>query len=450
MAFPKGFLWGASTAAHQIEGASSEDGKGESVWDRFARTPGNIARGENADVACDHYHRFRDDIRLMKEIGLGAYRFSTAWPRVLPLGTGPVERRGLDFYSRVVDGLLESGITPFITLFHWDMPQALWERNKGWLSRDVAKYFADYAALMFDALGDRVHHWITHNEPKNIHVHTGYVYGSGAPGHRGGFRDGLLAAHNMLLGHGLAVQAFRQSGKAGQIGITEAAGWPVPASDDPKDVEATRNVLEYDVFWHVDAIVKGRYPDFARSPLVRPLMPEHADDDMAVISLPIDFLGINNYRSNWIAWDDAHPLCFRFGNGPEGIERTDSGWPVTPGGLYDLLMAFASRAPGMKLVITENGYFGLSSEERPGPDGRVHDDRRISFLRRYIDACAKAIDDGAPLVGYFVWSLLDNYEWTQGYDPRFGLVRVDYATQARTLKDSATWYGDYIRRASIG
>jgi beta-glucosidase len=438
--FPTEFVFGAATAAHQIEGAWAEDGKGASIWDAWAHAGHTKA---TADVACDHYHRWREDVAMMKRMGLRAYRFSIAWPRVFPEGTGRIERRGLDFYSRLVDELLAAGIQPFVTLFHWDMPQALWERHRGWLSRNVASYFADYAAECFRVLGDRVQHWITHNEPKNIHVHTGYRDGSSAPGHKGGQRDCLLAAHNMLLGHGLAVQAYRASGHGGRIGITEAAGLPHPHSSDLKDALAAGYALEYDCFWHVDAICKGRYPELVNAAFIRPLMPANFEADYPVISTPIDFLGINYYRDNWFSYDESAPVRFRF-NDPPQIPRTPWGNLITPEGTHGLLMAFHQRVPNMDLYITENGFAGTDQTEAVGADGRVADADRTRFLEQYLSHAARAVREGARLKGYFVWSLMDNYEWGT-YEPRFGLVYVDYKTQRRYLKDSATWYRQLIR-----
>ncbi|MGE5557258.1 MAG: GH1 family beta-glucosidase [Bacillota bacterium] len=443
--FPKDFLLGAATAAYQIEGAWNEDGKGESIWDRFGHTPPPTGKErDTGDIACDHYHRYREDVAIMKEIGLDAYRFSISWPRVYPSGKGKVEQRGLDFYNRLVDELLANDIKPFITLFHWDMPQALWDEHRGWLSRDVAGYFADFASVMFKSLGDRAHHWITFNEPKNVHVHAGYRDGHSAPGYKGGLAASFLAAHNIFVAHGMAVQAFRALNLKGEIGITEAAGFPHPNSGRPEDIQAAEVALEYDIFWHVDAICKGRYPELALSSLAAPYMPANYEADYPVISTPVDFLGINTYRSNWISYDEKAPLGFRF-NDPPGVQKTGIGWPVTPEGMYDIIAAFHRRVPGVKLYITENGYAGTDKSDILQPDGKVHDAARVDFLRRYMANAKKAMDQGANLKGYFVWSLLDNLEWTS-YEPRFGLVYVDYSTQKRYLKDSALWYKEVIAR----
>jgi beta-glucosidase len=442
--FPEGFVFGAATASHQIEGAWDEDGKGPSIWDHFAHAGRTAA---NADVACDHYHRYREDVALMARLGLKAYRFSIAWPRIFPAGTGAIEPRGVDFYNRLIDALLAAGIEPFVTIFHWDMPQALWESHQGWLSRDVAGYYADYAAKLFDLYGDRVHHWITHNEPKNVHVHGGYRDGHGAPGHKGGLAAGLRAAHHMYLAHGLAVKAFRQSGRPGEIGITEAAGYPHPLTDSPQDALAASYALDYDIFWHVDLIAKGRYPDLVNADFVRPFMPAGYEDDYPTISQKVDFFGINYYRDNFISYDERAALRFQF-NDPPGLPRNGLGWPITPEGMHTLLMAFTQRVPGVKLYITENGYATTGETDTPGPDGKVHDAVRGDFLRAYLAHAARAIGDGANLAGYFHWSLLDNYEWGS-YDPRFGLIHVDYQTQRRTIKDSAEVYADIIRRKKV-
>lgn len=442
--FPKGFVFGAATASHQIEGAWNEDGKGPSIWDHFAHSGRTEA---NADVACDHYHRYRDDIELMSRLGLGAYRFSIAWPRIFPTGRGHIEPRGVDFYNRLIDGLLGAGIEPFVTIFHWDMPQALWEGHQGWLSRDVAHYYADYAAKLFELYGDRVHHWVTHNEPKNVHVHGGYRDGHGAPGHNGGIAVALRAAHHMYLGHGLAVEAFRQSGRAGEIGITEAAGFPHPLTPSAQDVLAASYALEYDIFWHVDLIARGRYPRLVEAEFVKPYMPAGFEDDYATIAQKVDFFGINFYRDNFISYDEQSPVRFRF-NDPADLPRTSLGWPITPQGMHTLLMAFSKRIPGVRLYITENGYAGAGEAETPGPDGKVHDSARGEYIRSCLANAARAMRDGANLAGYFHWSLLDNYEWGT-YRPRFGLVHVDYATQKRTCKDSAQVYAEIIRRNAV-
>ncbi len=438
--FPPGFCFGAATAATQIEGAWNEDGKGLSIWDRWAHAS---PKRDKPDVACDHYHRYGQDVELMRQIGLNAYRFSISWPRIFPEGTGQVEPRGLDFYSRLVDALLEAGITPFVTLFHWDLPEALWQRQQGWMSRDTAQAFADYAATVFDALGDRVHHWITHNEPKNVHVHSGYRDGSSAPGLKGGHRAALTASHHMLLGHGLAVQAFRQSGRSGQIGITEAAGFPHPRSDDPRDAQAADYALQYDCFWHVDAICRGHYPEMVNEDFMYPFMPENFEADYPAIASPVDFLGINYYRDNWFSYDEAQPVHYRFNDPPE-IPRTPYGNLITPEGTWRLLRAFQERVPGMPLYITENGYAGTDATERVNADGHVADEDRTQFIASYLAQAARAIRDGVNLRGWFVWSLLDNYEWGT-YKPRFGLIHVDYETQQRTVKDSAWWFGQVAR-----
>ncbi|MBD3239698.1 MAG: beta-glucosidase [Chitinivibrionales bacterium] len=446
--FPDNFVFGCATAAYQIEGAWDADGKGPSIWDTFAHTPGKIKHGHSGDIACDHYHRYAEDVALMKEIGLGAYRFSVSWPRIVPDGVGKVNQAGIDFYSRLVDELLAAGIQPFPTLFHWDMPQNLFDRYRGWLGRDTAYRFADYAETMFRALGDRVHHWITHNEPKNVHISSGYVGANGPPEVGGGFEAGLAANHIIMLAHGLAVQAFRSSDCDGEIGITLAMGAARPLSDSKEDAEATERAVEWDVFWNLELLFNGRYSDLTERPQVKALMPQFDKHDLEVIATPMDFLGINHYRANWAENDPEHPLGYHFiwGKREPCDERTGIGWPVTPWSMYETLTMVSARFPDVKLYITENGY---ADSVPPGEPPKVSDPERIAFLRRYIASAAKAMAEGVNLVGYFVWSLLDNLEWSSGFEPRFGIIAVDFDTQERTLKDSAKWYRELLRARRI-
>ncbi len=446
--FPDQFLLGCATAAYQIEGAWNEDGKGPSIWDTFAHTPGTIKHGHTGDIACDHYHRYAEDVALMKEIGLDAYRFSIGWPRIVPDGVGKVNQAGIDFYSRLVDELLAAGIRPFPTLFHWDMPQNLFDRYRGWLGRDTAYRFAEYADTMFRALGDRVHHWITHNEPKNVHINTGYVGAGSPPQVGGGLEAGLAANHVIMLAHGLAVQAFRSSDCHGEIGITLAMGTARPLSDSKDDAEATERALAWDVFWNLELLFDGRYGELAERPRIAALMPRFDKHDLDVIATPMDFLGINHYRANWAEHDPDDPLGFHFvwGEREPCDERTGIGWPVTPWSMYETLELVNRRYPGTKLYVTENGY---ADAIPPGQPPKVSDPQRISFLRRYIASAAKAMVNGVNLAGYFVWSLLDNLEWSSGFQPRFGIVAVDFDTRERTLKDSAKWYRELLRTRRI-
>ncbi len=436
--FPDGFVWGAATASYQIEGAWREDGKGESIWDRFSHTPGKIEDGTTGDVADDHYHRWQSDIQLMADLGLKAYRFSISWPRVLPQGRGKVEPRGLDFYSRLVDGLLAKGIVPWATLYHWDLPQALQDRG-GWPARDTAKAFADYAEVVARALGDRVQHWMTLNEPFVAAV-LGYYVGIHAPGHKDP-AEAAAATHHLLLGHGLAVPVLRRDSPGAQVGIVLNYSPTHPASDREEDIQAA----------HInDALVQRMYLD----PLAGRSYPQEVIDaqqlsmemvepgDMETIKTPIDFLGLNNYSRDVV----KHGADFGFQPVEDKTERTEMGWEVYPEGIYEMLMRVTREYPFKTLYITENG---AAFADEVGPDGQVNDTRRVSFLKRYLTQTARAIADGAPLRGYFVWSFLDNFEWAYGFSKRFGIVYVDYETQKRIPKASAAWYSRVIAENGI-
>ncbi len=436
--FPEGFLWGAATAAYQIEGAAAEDGRGPSIWDTFSHTPGAVHGGDTGDVACDHYHRWPLDLQLMREMGLGAYRFSVAWPRVLPQGTGQVNQAGLDFYDRLVDALLESGITPFVTLYHWDLPQALQDRG-GWASRDTAQAFAAYAEAVVRRLGDRVRHWITHNEPWVVAFPSHYE-GRHAPG----LRDlgvALAVAHNLLLSHGLAVPVLRAGSPGAEVGITLNFSPARPASPSPEDAEAARRFDDALNHWFLDPVFGRGYPEG----LVRiygERMPPIAPGDMETIAAPLDFLGVNYYFPAIVR---AVPAAVEPAGAAQlapdelvaaGHTLTAMGWPVVPEALRDLLVHIHARCAPRAIYITENG---AAFRDEP-VDGAVDDPRRIAYLREHIAAAREAIDVGMPLRGYFVWSLLDNFEWAHGYSRRFGLVYVDYTTQRRIPKASADWY----------
>ncbi|TNY35715.1 GH1 family beta-glucosidase [Thermomonospora catenispora] len=434
MPFPAHFRWGVATAAYQIEGATTEDGRGESVWDVFCRTPGRVRDGHTGEVACDHYHRWPEDLALMADLGVDAYRFSIAWPRIQPDGTGPANPRGLDFYDRLVDALLDRGITPFPTLFHWDLPQAL-EEEGGWLNRDTAHRLAEYAALVARRLADRVEHWITLNEPVVVTAY-GYALGVYAPG-RALLLDALPAGHHQLLGHGLAVTALRAEG-ARRVGLANHYS-PVWAAAE--DDEADRRAAEaFDVFMnrcYTEPVVRGRYPDL--SVLGGPDPASYVrDGDLAAIGAPVDFLGVNYYNPTRVkAPAPGDPLPFELVP-VEEHPVTGMGWPIVPDALLDLLRTLHRTCPGVPLYITENGC---------AFDDSVHDEERIDFLARHIDAVRAAVAEGVDVRGYFVWSLLDNFEWVEGYHARFGLVHVDYATQRRTPKDSYAWYRDHIARS---
>lgn len=436
--FPDGFLWGAATAAYQIEGAWDEDGKGPSIWDTFSHTPGRVVEGDNGDVACDHYHRWREDVAVMRELGLTAYRFSVSWPRVLPDGVGAVNEPGLDFYDRLVDGLLEVGIAPCLTLFHWDLPQALQDRG-GWGSRATIDAFVRYADVVSARLGDRVPMWITHNEPSVVAI-DGHVVGEHAPG----FRDpalGVRVAHHLLVAHGLAVPAIRANAPGADVGITINV-WPqAPASDDPLDVAAAERVYAAEAGWYLDPLYGKGYPqgtlaEFER----RGWAPGVHDGDLETVAVPTDFLGLNYYSRALVRHDrDEEP--WRAVSVQEEGEYTATDWLVIPDGLVDLLTRVHHDHRPPAIFVTENG---AAFDDVVAPDGSVHDDRRVAYLREHLRACARAIAEGVPLRGYFAWSLLDNFEWAEGYAKRFGLVRVDFGTLERTVKDSGWFYRDTI------
>jgi beta-glucosidase len=431
--FPSSFLWGVSTAAYQIEGAVQEDGRGPSVWDTFSHTPGSTRDGDTGDVACDHYHRWPQDVALLGDLGVNAYRFSIAWPRIQPDGSGPANPKGLDFYDSLVDALLDRDIAAVPTLFHWDLPQAL-EDAGGWLNRDTSYRFAEYAALVAERLGDRVGRWITLNEPI-VHMAQGYAFGTEAPG-RALMFDALPVAHHQLLGHGLAVAALWARG-ATEVMITNNCTPVVPASDSPEDVTAA---AIYDGFHNrlfMDPLLIGGYPSLAAAG-VPDEKPYVRDGDLEIIRTPMDALGVNYYHPTRIAAAPAGaPLPFDM-LPIEGVPTTAFGWPVVPDGLRELLVALRDRygAALPPIYITENG---CSTTDIVAPDGQVHDAARIDYLDGHLRALHQAIAEGVDVRGYFVWSLLDNFEWAEGYHQRFGLVRVDYDTQRRTPKDSFFW-----------
>ncbi len=439
--FPPGFLWGAATAAYQIEGAANEDGRGPSIWDTFSHTEGKVERGENGDVACDHYHRFRDDVALMADLGLNAYRFSISWSRVQPTGSGRVNQAGIDFYSQLVDSLLERGITPAPTLFHWDLPQGL-EDTGGWLNRDTSQRFADYAGIMANVLGDRVPMWITLNEAF-VHATLGHATGEHAPGHML-LAGSFAVTHHLLVGHGLAVQALRSTLPAGaMVGITNNVATARPATDSEADRVAAEafEVLQVDTY--NDPIFRSSYPELS-AVLPGIDMSVVADGDLAITSEPLDFIGINYYAPSYIAAAPPDlPLPF-LPSVPEGDELTEMGWPVVPEGFTEVLVGMKARYGDTlpPIYITENG---AAYPDEVGEDGAIDDGQRIEYIESHLRAVRAAMDAGVDIRGYFVWSLLDNFEWAYGYRPRFGLVRVDFDTMARTPKRSAYWYRDLIR-----
>ena len=441
--FPPGFTWGTATAAYQIEGAWNEDGKGESIWDRFTHTPGKIADGENGDTACDHYHRWPEDLDLLKAIKAGAYRFSLSWPRIFPEGRGRPNQAGLDYYRRLVDGLRDRGILPFVALYHWDLPQAL-EDAGGWLARDTAGWFGDYAAYLFTHL-EGVPFWLTLNEPF-IAATYGYALGIDAPGLRRPRRL-LHAAHHLLLAHGLAVAAFRENPPPGaQVGLALFL-WPQePGGDRPGDRAAARRMDGFINRWYLEPIFHGAYPaDILRWCRWRVGAPPVQAGDLALIRQPLDFLGVNYYSRN--LWRQAwwNPLTgARQVPGPQ--PKTAMGWEVYPEGLCAMLTRLAGEYGPIPIYITENG---AAYPDVPDPDGNVHDRERVDYLRAHFSAARRALDAGVDLRGFFVWSLLDNFEWAEGYAKRFGLVRVDYPTQRRTIKDSGRYFAEVAAENAI-
>jgi beta-glucosidase len=448
LTFPEDFLWGAATASYQIEGAVNEDGRGPSIWDTFSHTPGKVLHGDTGDIACDHYHRLEEDLDLMAEIGLKAYRFSVAWPRIQPDGSGPANQEGLDFYRRLVDGLRRRSIEPMLTLYHWDLPQALQDRG-GWTSRETSERLAEYAEIVYGALSDSVSYWITLNEPW-VAAWMGHGLGVHAPG----LTDAgaaLSATHHLLLGHGLAMERMRAAGDDNQLGVTFNLHPARPGRDRDADREAARRVDGQANRLYLDPIFTGAYPEdtFARYAERGVDLSFVRDGDLEKISAPIDFLGVNYYFRNTVrdapegdepgmpfADLDARPIV------PHAAEKTAMGWPVEPEGLTEILVRIKEEYADVPLYVTENGR---AVSDYVDPEGGVDDEERISYLDAHFRAAREAMNLGADLRGYMVWSLLDNFEWAEGYSKRFGLVFVDYGTQKRVPKASARWYSRVIQ-----
>jgi beta-glucosidase len=447
MSFPRHFLWGAATAAYQVEGGRGEDGMGPSVWDMFCRKPGAVFEGHTGDVACDHYHRYAEDVAIMQSIGLDAYRFSIAWPRVLPEGTGRPNPEGLSFYDRLVDLLLEAGIEPFVTLFHWDMPLALYHRG-GWLNRDSADWFARYAAIIVERLSDRVRNFITLNEPQ-VFIESGLQLGRHAPGDRLRFEEVLRAGHHALLAHGQAVQAIRATARRPvRVGLAFVGIPKMPATDSAADLEAARRATFavpptlWNNAWWMDPVFLGRYPEEGLRSFGASFSAPRGDD-LDVISRPLDFFAVNIYHGEYVrAGDDGKPTRVAL---PPGHDMTALGWPVTPEAMYFGPRFFHERY-GRAIVVTENG---LSCRDWVARDGKVHDAQRIEYVTRYLLQLERALVDGVPIDGYFHWSFIDNFEWAEGYKDRFGLVYCDYTTQKRVMKHSARWYAELIRTRGV-
>jgi beta-glucosidase len=452
--FPDGFAWGAATASYQIEGAVHEGGRSPSIWDTFAHTPGKVQSGDTGDVADDHYHRYREDVGLLADLGVTHYRFSLAWPRLQPGGRGGLNHDGVDFYSRLVDELLGRGIQPWVTLYHWDLPQVL-EDAGGWPVRDTAERFAEYAAAVHDRLSDRIRHWTTLNEPW-CSAFLGYANGHHAPG-RTEPGAALAAAHHLMLGHGLAVQAMRGQDASSTLGITLNL-YPVdPASDAPADADAARRVDAVSNRIFLDPLLRGRYPEDLRRDVAEiSNMAFVADGDEKVINAPLDVLGVNYYTrhvvrasgarqptstraSAWVGSADVQSV-------DRGLPKTEMGWEIDSQGLYDVLERVQREYGPIPLYITENG---AAFPDELGPDGTVADPQRVAYLDDHFRVARRAIDDGIDLRGYFVWTLIDNFEWAWGFSKRFGLVYVDYETQRRIPKDSARWFAGVTRRNGL-
>jgi len=452
MRFPESFLWGMATAAYQVEGAVNEGGRGASIWDTFSHTPGKVLHGDTGDIACEHYHRLEEDLDLMSELGIQAYRFSVAWPRIQPEGSGPANLDGLDYYRRLVDGLRRRSIEPMLTLYHWDLPQAL-EDLGGWTSRDTSDRFAEYAAIVYEALSNDVRFWITLNEPW-VSAWMGYGLGVHAPGHKDS-AGALAATHHLLLGHGLAMERMRSTGDANQLGVTLNLHPALPSRDHEADREAARRVDGQANRLYLDPLFHAHYPEHVLSHYTERGVDLSfvQDGDLDRISVPIDFLGINYYFRNTVR--DAPEEVGRsvpFADlgartvVPHEAEKTAMGWPVEPEGLTEILVRIKEEYADLPIYVTENGR---AVHDYIDPEGGVDDEERVSYLDAHFRAAHEAMEQGVDLRGYMVWSFLDNFEWAEGYSKRFGIVFVEYGTQRRVPKSSARWYSDVIRRNGL-
>lgn len=447
MGFAKDFVWGAATSSYQIEGTGRDSGKGQNIWDVFTKEPGRVYEGHTGDIACDHYHRFREDVAYMKELGLKGYRFSIDWSRVLPEGTGKVNEKGIDFYNALIDELLEQGIEPYITLYHWELPYEIYKRG-GWMNPEIVEWFGQYARLVAERFSDRVKYFFTLNEPQCF-AGLGFLQGCHAPGVKAPLRDTFEMAHNALKAHGRAVQMLRAYGKQNvQIGYAPTSGMCYPEKETPKDIEAARKALfalpddlsnwTWNVSWWSDPVILGKYPEEGMKKYEK-YLPVITDEDMKLISQPIDFYGQNIYNGRCIRMGtDGRPEEVRR---PAGFPKTATNWPVTPEALYwgPKFLYQRYRKP---IYITENG---MACHDTVSQDGKVHDPNRIDFLARYLKNLKRAAEE-IDIRGYFQWSLMDNFEWDKGYAERFGIIYVDFETQERIWKDSAYWYRDLIRR----
>lgn len=450
--FADDFVWGVATAAYQIEGAWNEDGKGLSVWDMCCRKPGFVKDGDTGDVACDHYHRMKEDVRLMKELGVKAYRFSISWPRVLPQGIGKINEAGLEFYSRLVDELKANDIEPYVTLFHWDFPYELYKRG-GWLNPQSPDWFAEYTKVIVERLSDRVQYFITINEPQCF-IALGHEQGTHAPGLKLGRRDILTAAHHALLAHGKSVKVIKEYAVLPpKIGFAPVGNPGIAASDSEKDIEAARKAtfdcdpagIYWSTQWWADPVFFGKYPQPEQmDDELREFLASVKPEDMEMIHQPLDFFGVNIYQGRTVEYAD-NLKGYEYVKKNTGYDQTAMKWPVTPKALYYGPKFFYERYH-VPVLITENG---LSCMDWVSVDGKVHDPGRIDFLTRYLSEYNRAYQDGTELMGYFQWSFMDNFEWGEGYNERFGLVYVDYETQKRTPKDSAYWYKKVIEANAI-
>ncbi|MEU6005168.1 GH1 family beta-glucosidase [Streptomyces sp. NPDC047453] len=436
-ALPHDFRWGTATSAYQIEGAVAEDGRSPSIWDTFSHTPGKIDNDDHGDTACDHYHRWREDVALMSRLGLNAYRLSIAWPRVMPDGDGLVNPKGLDFYDELIDGLLAAGITPSVTLYHWDLPQALQDRG-GWPERETAEHFATYTSFVAERLGDRVSHWTTLNEP-SCSAWIGHLEGKMAPGLTD-LTAAVRASYHLLLGHGLAAQAIRAATSGAEVGIVNNLSTVFPASDSPEDEAAARRHDGHVNRWWLDPVHGRGFPADMRE-VYGVDLPERPCD-LDIIAAPLDWLGLNYYFPATVADDPAGPVPHARSVRRPDVPRTGMDWEIDASGIETLLLRLTHEYGARKLYVTENGS---AFPDTVAPDGTVDDPERQDYLVGHLAACASAARKGAPLAGYFAWSLLDNFEWAYGYAKRFGLVHVDYATQARTIKGSGHRYADIVR-----
>ncbi|MGC1356271.1 MAG: GH1 family beta-glucosidase [Xanthobacteraceae bacterium] len=435
---PPGFLWGVSTSSYQIEGAAHEDGRGLSIWDTYSHIPGKIKNNDTGDVACDHYHRYREDVELMQEFGVQAYRFSVAWPRILPEGRGAINKAGLAFYDRLIDAVLAAGIEPWLCLYHWDLPQALGDKG-GWTNRDCAQWFADYTDVVAHHYGDRVKRFATVNEP-SVFTLFGFALGGQAPGivDRGML---LRAIHHVNLGHGAAIDRMRAAVKGASLGAIHNCQPCRPATDTPENRVAAETL---DAYWNLafpDPQLRGVYPP----PIDELMTPYLKSDDLKHINRPVDWFGLNHYSPNYVVASDSTPLGLWFGDAPANVPRSTMGWPVEPAAFGEILTRMHKRY-GLPIYVTENG---TAYADKPTADGKVHDEPRISYLKAYTAAMYEAIAAGVDVRGYFVWALLDNFEWSSGYSERFGLVYVDYPTQRRLPKDSFRWFADQAKASSI-